>query len=65
LDAPFSRQGVVELTGATLYTIRRTLEEWECQDFLLAERMKVSLLDAYAIATIGEDLPTSESETEK
>jgi CRP-like cAMP-binding protein len=62
LDVPLSRQDLAELTGTTLYTTSRTLKEWERKGYVLAERMKLTILDAHAIAAIGEDLPASEED---
>jgi CRP-like cAMP-binding protein len=65
LDVPLSRQDLAELTGTTLYTISRTLKAWEREGLLLAERLKLTLLDAHGIAAIGEDLPDPDDATGK
>jgi CRP-like cAMP-binding protein len=58
LRAPLSRQDLAELTGTTLFTVSRTLKEWERRGILIAGREQVILLNTHALATIGEDLPT-------
>lgn len=63
LDVPLSRQDLAELTGTTLYTTSRTLKEWERKGYVLAERMKLTIIDAHAIAAIGEDLPASQEDS--
>ncbi|MEW6566568.1 MAG: Crp/Fnr family transcriptional regulator [Chloroflexota bacterium] len=57
LDAPLSRQDLAELTGTTLFTVSRTLKEWERRGILIAGREQVTILNTHALAAIGEDLP--------
>ena len=58
LGAPLSRQDLAELTGTTLYTVSRTLKEWERRGILIAGREQVILLNTHALVAIGEDLPS-------
>jgi CRP-like cAMP-binding protein len=58
LGAPLSRQDLAELTGTTLFTVSRTLKEWERRGILIAGREQVTLLNTHALVAIGEDLPS-------
>jgi len=58
LRAPLSRQDLAELTGTTLFTVSRTLKEWERRGILIAGREQVILLNTHALVAIGEDLPS-------
>jgi CRP-like cAMP-binding protein len=61
LDIPLSRQDLAEMTGTTIYTVSRTIKEWERESILRASRKQIVLLDLHALALIGEDLPESKS----
>jgi CRP-like cAMP-binding protein len=58
LNAPLSRQDLAELTGTTLYSVSRTLKDWERRGILIAGRGQVTILNTHALVAIGEDLPT-------
>ena len=57
LDLPLSRQDLAELTGTTLFTISRTLSEWEQQGLVELGRERVLIKSPHGLATIAEDLP--------
>ncbi len=38
---PLSRQDITEMTGTTLYTVSRTLREWERQGMVVSGRQRV------------------------
>lgn len=57
IDTPLSRQDLAEMTGTTVYTVSRTLKEWDRQGIIRAEREKVTILDPHALTVISEDLP--------
>jgi CRP-like cAMP-binding protein len=56
LDVPLSRQELAEMTGTAIYTVSRTIKEWERQTILRTSRKQIVLLDLHALASIGEDL---------
>lgn len=57
IDTPLSRQDLAEMTGTTLYTVSRILNEWQRHNIVRAGREQVVITDAHALTTIGEDLP--------
>jgi CRP-like cAMP-binding protein len=57
LDLPLSRQDLAELTGTTLYTVSRTLSQWESQGLIRSGREKIVILFPHGLVTIAEDLP--------
>lgn len=56
LESPLTRQDLAELSGTTLFTISRTLKEWERQGIVLAERERIVILDPHQLVVIAEDL---------
>ncbi|MEO8503423.1 MAG: Crp/Fnr family transcriptional regulator [Acidobacteriota bacterium] len=58
LDLPLSRQDLAELTGTTLFTISRTLSEWEQQGLVELGRERVLIKSPHGLVTIAEDLPS-------
>jgi CRP/FNR family transcriptional regulator, nitrogen oxide reductase regulator len=57
LDLPISRQDLAEMTGTTLYTVSRTLSQWETQGLIRSGREKIVILFPHGLVTIAEDLP--------
>lgn len=57
LDLPLSRQDLAELTGTTLFTISRTLSEWEQQGLVEVGRERVLIKSPHGLVVIAEDLP--------
>ncbi len=57
LDFPLSRQDLAEMTGTTLFTVSRTLKEWERQEILLLGRERIVITAPHQLISIGEDLP--------
>lgn len=57
LDAPLTRLTLAELSGTSLFTVSRTLKEWERQGLLLIGRERVVVVDTHALATLADDLP--------
>ena len=57
LDLPLSRQDLAELTGTTLYTVSRTLSDWEDRGIVDAGRKRLTVRDPHALVAIAEDLP--------
>jgi CRP-like cAMP-binding protein len=59
IDAPLSRQDLAELSGTTVYTVSRTLKDWQRAGLLQARRKHITILDPHGLVTIAEDLPPS------
>lgn len=59
LDLPLSRQDLAEMTGTTLYTVSRTLSEWEARGILESSRERVLITSPHALVALAEDLPPS------
>lgn len=59
IDLPLTRQDLAEMTGTTLYTVSRVLNEWETQGLVKSKRQRVVICSAHGLVTIGEDLPSS------
>jgi CRP/FNR family transcriptional regulator, nitrogen oxide reductase regulator len=57
LDLPISRQDLAEMTGTTLYTVSRTLSQWETQGLIRSGREKIVILFPHGLVSIAEDLP--------
>jgi CRP-like cAMP-binding protein len=57
LDLPLSRQDLAEMSGTTLFTVSRTLSQWEGQGIIKTGREKVIILFPHGLVTIAEDLP--------
>ena len=51
IDFPLSRQDIAEMVGSTLYTVSRTLREWERQGLIVSGRQRVVVRDP---ARLGE-----------
>lgn len=56
IDMPLSRQDLAEMTGTTLYTVSRTLSQWEAQGLVLAGREKITIRFPHGLVAIAEDL---------
>ena len=50
---PLSRQDIAEMTGSTLYTVSRTLREWERQGLVASGRRRVVVRDPARLGEIG------------
>jgi CRP/FNR family transcriptional regulator, nitrogen oxide reductase regulator len=57
LDAPLTRQALAELSGTSLFTVSRTLKEWERQGLLQIGRERVVIVNTHALAMRADDLP--------
>lgn len=57
LDLPLSRQDLAEMSGTTLYTVSRTLSQWESQGLVRSGREKIVILSPHGLVSIAEDLP--------
>jgi len=57
IDFPLSRQDLAEMAGTTLYTVSRTLKQWELQGLVKTSRTKVIISYPHGLVLIAEDLP--------
>jgi CRP-like cAMP-binding protein len=57
IDLPVSRQDLAEMSGTTLFTVSRTLSQWESQGIIKSGREKIVILFPHGLVTIAEDLP--------
>ncbi len=57
IDLHLSRQDLAEMTGTTLYTVSRTLTQWESQGLVRSSREKVVILKPHSLVAVAEDLP--------
>jgi CRP/FNR family transcriptional regulator, nitrogen oxide reductase regulator len=57
IDLPLSRQDLAEMTGTTLYTVSRTLSNWESQGIIQSGRERVVVRKPHSLVVIAEDLP--------
>jgi len=58
LTQPFTRQELADLTGATLYTVSRTLAKWEAEGVVRSRNRRLVLTSVRALerlATVEED----------
>ncbi len=60
IDIPLSRQDLAEMTGTTLFTVSRTLRQWEEQGLVKSGREQVLIRYPHGLVTIAEDLPTKD-----
>lgn len=57
INLSLSRQDLAEMTGTTLYTVSRTLSQWEDQGLVRSSREKVVILKPHGLVAVAEDLP--------
>lgn len=57
IDLPVSRQDLAEMTGTTLFTVSRTLSQWEERGIISAGRERILVRFPHGLVTIAEDLP--------
>ena len=53
IDFPLSRQDIAEMTGTTLYTVSRTLREWERRGLVQSARRRVVVRDPARLGEMG------------
>jgi CRP-like cAMP-binding protein len=56
IDIPLTRQDLAQMTGTTLFTVSRTLSEWERQGLLRTGRERVVISDPHGLVKVAEDL---------
>lgn len=57
IDLPLTRQDLAELSGTTLFTVSRTLSQWEDRGLVKSKRGQVLILFPHGLVQIAEDLP--------
>ena len=57
INLSISRQDLAEMTGTTLFTVSRTLSQWESQGLIETRRGKVLIRSPHELVTIAEELP--------
>jgi CRP-like cAMP-binding protein len=57
VDLPLTRQDLAELSGTTLYSVSRTLTQWEKSGLVRSKRAQVIITNAHGLVSIAEDLP--------
>jgi CRP-like cAMP-binding protein len=55
IELPFTRQELAEMSGTTLYTVSRTLAEWERSGLVEAGRERVVIRNAHGLVKLAED----------
>lgn len=60
INLPLTRQDLAELSGTTLFTVSRTLSQWEARGLIQAGRERVLIRFPHGLVSIAEDLPFSE-----
>lgn len=60
IDMPLTRQDLAEMTGTTLFTVSRTLSQWESQGLVHSGREQITIRRPHGLVSIAEDLPTPE-----
>jgi CRP/FNR family transcriptional regulator, nitrogen oxide reductase regulator len=56
IDMPLTRQDVAEMSGTTLFTVSRTLNEWERSSLLKIGRERVIICDPHGLVRLADDL---------
>ena len=56
IDMPLTRQDVAEMSGTTLFTVSRTLNEWERSGLLKIGRERVIIREPHGLVRIADDL---------
>jgi CRP/FNR family transcriptional regulator, nitrogen oxide reductase regulator len=57
VDLPITRQDIAEITGTTIYTVSRTMSQWESQGIIDSGREKIIIRRPHQLVVIAEDLP--------
>ncbi len=57
IDFPLSRQDIAEMTGATIFTVSRTLSTWEQRGLIDSSRQRIVLREPDALQALAETVP--------
>lgn len=65
VDFPITRQDLAEMTGTTLFTVSRTLSQWQRRGIILSSRQTIVVIDPHRlIALANEDEGVSFGQTD-
>lgn len=56
IDIALTRQDLAEMTGTTLFTVSRTLSQWEKDGLVSSQREQVTILTPHQLVVIAEDM---------
>jgi CRP-like cAMP-binding protein len=56
IDLSLTRQDLAEMTGTTLYTVSRTLSQWEKDGLVKSQREQVMILAPHRLVVLAEDM---------
>ncbi len=56
IDLPITRQDIAEMSGTTLFTVSRTLNEWERDGLLEIGRERVVIREPHGLVSIADEL---------
>ena len=56
VELSFTRQDLAEMTGTTLFTVSRTLSEWEKLGFIEAGRERIRIKNPHSLVKIAEQM---------
>lgn len=57
INLSISRQDLAEMTGTTLFTVSRTLSQWESQGLIETRRGKILIRSPHELVAVAEELP--------
>lgn len=57
VDLLITRQDIAEMTGTTIYTVSRTMSQWETHGIIKSGREKIIIRRPHQLVVIAEDLP--------
>jgi len=61
IDLPLTRQDLAEMTGTTLFTVSRTLKQWESKGLIFSKRAQVIIRYPHSLVSIAEDFGQEDS----
>ncbi len=56
IDIALTRQDLAEMTGTTLYTVSRTLSQWERDGLVSSQREQVTILSPHQLVLLAEEM---------
>jgi len=56
INFPLTRKDIAEMSGTTLFTVSRTLKEWERQGMVKIGREKVCICKPHGLVSLADDL---------
>lgn len=60
IDFPISRQDIAEMTGATVFTVSRTLSTWEQRGLIESSRQRIVLREQQMLRTLAEAIKSDD-----